>query len=210
MDAANLLKQKLARGQLRCIGATATDEYCQQFETNAAFEWRFQQVTVAEPSVSGTISESNQSNLQSCQIKGWLWFPQSLFAQGRKSICVSKIELRMYSLDRPPVDMLDFQTPPGLNSFKTSQSCKARGKISWLFLVGGYYSVAQVVILPQFCLLISYYSIVTLLLLYCNTKRVSEVDEFWGHVDTMSGDSVQNLVQCPAIQIWWDLFFSLN
>lgn len=56
MDAANLLKPMLARGQLRCIGATTLDEYRKYVEKDAAFERRFQQVYVAEPSVVDTIN----------------------------------------------------------------------------------------------------------------------------------------------------------
>nr|ABB73202.1 heat shock protein 101 [Funaria hygrometrica] len=56
MDAANLLKPMLARGQLRCIGATTLDEYRKYVEKDAAFERRFQQVMVSEPSVADTIS----------------------------------------------------------------------------------------------------------------------------------------------------------
>ncbi|KAL7606074.1 hypothetical protein Lser_V15G18653 [Lactuca serriola] len=56
MDAANLFKPMLARGQLRCIGATTLDEYRKYVEKDAAFERRFQQVLVAEPSVPDTIS----------------------------------------------------------------------------------------------------------------------------------------------------------
>jgi len=56
MDAANLLKPMLARGQLRCIGATTLNEYRQHVEKDAAFERRFQQVYVGEPSVTDTIS----------------------------------------------------------------------------------------------------------------------------------------------------------
>ncbi|KAK0592410.1 hypothetical protein LWI29_018637 [Acer saccharum] len=56
MDAANLLKPMLARGQLRCIGATTLEEYRKYIEKDAAFERRFQQVYVAEPSVPDTIS----------------------------------------------------------------------------------------------------------------------------------------------------------
>lgn len=56
MDAANLLKPLLARGQLRVIGATTLDEYRKYVEKDAAFERRFQQVHVGEPSVSATIS----------------------------------------------------------------------------------------------------------------------------------------------------------
>eukprot|EP01117_Protostelium_nocturnum_P019508 TRINITY_DN8472_c0_g1_i1.p1 TRINITY_DN8472_c0_g1~~TRINITY_DN8472_c0_g1_i1.p1 ORF type:complete len:873 (+),score=338.28 TRINITY_DN8472_c0_g1_i1:136-2754(+) len=56
MDAANLLKPMLARGELRCIGATTLEEYKKYVEKDAAFERRFQQVYVAEPSVNDTIS----------------------------------------------------------------------------------------------------------------------------------------------------------
>ncbi|KZS89996.1 P-loop containing nucleoside triphosphate hydrolase protein [Sistotremastrum niveocremeum HHB9708] len=56
MDAANLLKPALARGKLRCIGATTLEEYRKYIEKDAAFERRFAQVMVNEPSVSETIS----------------------------------------------------------------------------------------------------------------------------------------------------------
>ena len=56
MDAANLLKPMLARGELRCIGATTLDEYRQHIEKDPAFERRFQQVLVGEPSVEDTVS----------------------------------------------------------------------------------------------------------------------------------------------------------
>jgi len=56
MDAANLLKPMLARGQLHCIGATTLAEYRKYIEKDQAFERRFQQVLVKEPSVPETIS----------------------------------------------------------------------------------------------------------------------------------------------------------
>ena len=56
MDAGNLLKPMLARGELRCIGATTLDEYRKYIEKDAALERRFQQVLVEEPSVEDTIS----------------------------------------------------------------------------------------------------------------------------------------------------------
>mmetsp|Transcript_74057 Transcript_74057/g.176581 ORF Transcript_74057/g.176581 Transcript_74057/m.176581 type:complete len:875 (-) Transcript_74057:20-2644(-) len=56
MDAANLLKPMLARGELRCIGATTVDEYRKYIEKDAALERRFQQVSVDEPSVQTTIT----------------------------------------------------------------------------------------------------------------------------------------------------------
>ncbi|PRP88370.1 AAA ATPase domain-containing protein [Planoprotostelium fungivorum] len=56
MDAANLLKPMLARGELRCIGATTLEEYKKYVEKDAAFERRFQQVYVSEPTVPDTIS----------------------------------------------------------------------------------------------------------------------------------------------------------
>jgi ATP-dependent Clp protease ATP-binding subunit ClpB len=56
MDASNLLKPMLARGELRCIGATTTDEYRKYIEKDPALERRFQPVQVSEPSVEDTIS----------------------------------------------------------------------------------------------------------------------------------------------------------
>jgi len=56
MDAGNLLKPMLARGELRCIGATTIDEYSKQIEKDPALERRFQQVFVGEPSPEDTIS----------------------------------------------------------------------------------------------------------------------------------------------------------
>jgi len=56
MDASNLLKPQLARGELRCVGATTLDEYRLHIEKDAALERRFQQVYVGEPSVEDTIS----------------------------------------------------------------------------------------------------------------------------------------------------------
>ncbi|MCG8450873.1 MAG: AAA family ATPase, partial [Pirellulales bacterium] len=55
-DAANLLKPALARGELRCVGATTLDEYRQYIEKDAALERRFQPVYVGEPSVEDTIA----------------------------------------------------------------------------------------------------------------------------------------------------------
>ncbi len=56
MDAANLLKPALARGELRCIGATTLDEYRKKIEKDAALERRFQPVVVSQPSVEDTIA----------------------------------------------------------------------------------------------------------------------------------------------------------
>jgi len=56
MDAGNLLKPMLARGELHCIGATTLDEYRQHIEKDAALERRFQPVLVDQPSVEDTIS----------------------------------------------------------------------------------------------------------------------------------------------------------
>ncbi|MGB9613360.1 MAG: ATP-dependent Clp protease ATP-binding subunit, partial [Candidatus Margulisiibacteriota bacterium] len=55
MDAANILKPALARGEIQCIGATTIDEYRKRIESDAALERRFQSVMVLEPSVSETI-----------------------------------------------------------------------------------------------------------------------------------------------------------
>src|SRR5213075_1709626 len=56
MDASNLLKPMLARGELHCIGATTLDEYRKHIEKDAALERRFQPVFVSEPTVEDTIS----------------------------------------------------------------------------------------------------------------------------------------------------------
>ncbi len=56
MDAGNLLKPMLARGELHCIGATTLDEYRKYIEKDAALERRFQPVTVDEPSIEDTVS----------------------------------------------------------------------------------------------------------------------------------------------------------
>ena len=56
MDAGNMLKPALARGELHCIGATTLDEYRKHIEKDAALERRFQPVLVGEPSVQDTIS----------------------------------------------------------------------------------------------------------------------------------------------------------
>ena len=56
MDAGNMLKPMLARGELHCIGATTLDEYRQYIEKDAALERRFQPVMVEEPTVEDTIS----------------------------------------------------------------------------------------------------------------------------------------------------------
>src|SRR5207245_1110653 len=56
MDASNMLKPALARGDLRCVGATTLDEYRKRIEKDPALERRFQPVFVAEPSVEDTVS----------------------------------------------------------------------------------------------------------------------------------------------------------
>src|SRR5690625_6606402 len=55
MDAGNMIKPMLARGELRLVGATTLDEYRKYIENDAALERRFQQVYAAEPSVEDTI-----------------------------------------------------------------------------------------------------------------------------------------------------------
>jgi ATP-dependent Clp protease ATP-binding subunit ClpB len=55
-DAANIMKPQLARGELRCVGATTLDEYRKYIEKDPALERRFQPVTVAEPTVEATIA----------------------------------------------------------------------------------------------------------------------------------------------------------
>ena len=55
MDAGNILKPMLARGELRCIGATTLNEYRKYIEKDSALERRFQPVLVKEPSVEDTV-----------------------------------------------------------------------------------------------------------------------------------------------------------
>ncbi|URJ30255.1 ATP-dependent chaperone ClpB [Blochmannia endosymbiont of Camponotus sp.] len=56
MDASNMLKPRLARGELHCVGATTLDEYNKYIEQDAALERRFQKIFVAEPSIEDTIA----------------------------------------------------------------------------------------------------------------------------------------------------------
>ena len=56
MDAGNMLKPALARGELHCVGATTLDEYRQHVEKDAALERRFQKVLVEEPSEEDTVA----------------------------------------------------------------------------------------------------------------------------------------------------------
>ncbi|URJ32070.1 ATP-dependent chaperone ClpB [Blochmannia endosymbiont of Camponotus modoc] len=56
MDASNMLKPRLARGELHCVGATTLDEYSKYIEKDAALERRFQKIFVSEPSVEDTIA----------------------------------------------------------------------------------------------------------------------------------------------------------
>lgn len=56
MDAGNMLKPALARGELRCVGATTLDEYRENFEKDPALERRFQKVLIEEPNVEDTIA----------------------------------------------------------------------------------------------------------------------------------------------------------
>ena len=56
MDAGNMLKPALARGELHCVGATTLDEYRQNIEKDAALERRFQRVLIDEPNVEDTIA----------------------------------------------------------------------------------------------------------------------------------------------------------
>ena len=56
MDASNMIKPPLARGELHCVGATTINEYRKYIDTDAALERRFQPIMVAEPSVADTIA----------------------------------------------------------------------------------------------------------------------------------------------------------
>jgi hypothetical protein len=73
IDAANILKPALARGELQCIGATTIDEYRKHIEKDPALERRFQPVTVPEP----TVGESSPSFFLFCRL---LLFRRRLFS----------------------------------------------------------------------------------------------------------------------------------
>ena len=62
MDAGNMLKPALARGELHCVGATTLDEYRQYIEKDAALERRFQKVLVDEPTVEDTIAKIGRAS----------------------------------------------------------------------------------------------------------------------------------------------------
>jgi ATP-dependent Clp protease ATP-binding subunit ClpB len=64
MDAGNMLKPALARGELHCVGATTLDEYRKYIEKDAALERRFQKVLVDEPSVEDTVAILRRSSLR--------------------------------------------------------------------------------------------------------------------------------------------------
>ena len=66
MDAGNMLKPMLARGELHCIGATTLDEYRKYIEKDPALERRFQPVMVDEPTVEDTISAGGRNRLFPC------------------------------------------------------------------------------------------------------------------------------------------------
>mmetsp|Transcript_52746 Transcript_52746/g.136206 ORF Transcript_52746/g.136206 Transcript_52746/m.136206 type:complete len:625 (+) Transcript_52746:3-1877(+) len=85
MDAANLLKPALARGELQVIGATTTDEYVKHIEKDPALERRFQQVVCGEPSVAETINilEGLSSSYESHH--GVLYSREALIAAARLS-----------------------------------------------------------------------------------------------------------------------------
>jgi hypothetical protein len=80
MDAGNLLKPALARGELHCIGATTLDEYRKHVEKDAALQRRFQPVFVGEPTVEDTISilrglRKNTSCTMACGSPTARWSP---------------------------------------------------------------------------------------------------------------------------------------
>jgi ATP-dependent Clp protease ATP-binding subunit ClpC len=80
IDAANLLKPMLAKGQLRLIGSTTFDEYKKYIEKDAAFERRFQPITVAEPTVAETIKILNGIRSRYESFHNVLYAPEALHA----------------------------------------------------------------------------------------------------------------------------------
>lgn len=68
MDAANLLKPMLARGKLKVIGATTLNEYREYIEKDSAFERRFAQVIVEEPSVPDTVASEYYLSISTVRV----------------------------------------------------------------------------------------------------------------------------------------------
>ena len=99
MDAANLLKPMLARGELRCIGATTLAEYREHIEKDAAFERRFQQVYVGEPSVSHQPPTSKTFQNASSQHRG-----TSLCAPTPSSPCSAATGLKTFPRGVRPLE----------------------------------------------------------------------------------------------------------
>jgi hypothetical protein len=64
LDASNMFKPALARGEIQCIGATTLDEYRKYLERDAALERRFQQVRVEEPSIDDTVHFMSSYQMQ--------------------------------------------------------------------------------------------------------------------------------------------------
>jgi ATP-dependent Clp protease ATP-binding subunit ClpB len=82
MDASNLLKPMLARGELRCIGATTLAEYKQFIEKDKALERRFQQVMVDQPTVEDTIAILRGLK-ERYEVSGW----RRILAGGQRGWC---------------------------------------------------------------------------------------------------------------------------
>jgi hypothetical protein len=73
IDAANILKPALARGELQCIGATTLDEYRKHIEKDPALERRFQPVTVPEPTIDETFEILQVCvSLYTCRTSSWV------------------------------------------------------------------------------------------------------------------------------------------
>jgi hypothetical protein len=89
MDAGNMLKPALARGELHCVGATTLDEYRKYIEKDAALERRFQKILVGEPTVEAVLAE----RLGDLGVPVLMGLP---FGHGRKNLAVplgARVEL---------------------------------------------------------------------------------------------------------------------
>ena len=85
MDASNMMKPALARGELRCIGCTTEDEYAKHIEKDSAFERRFQKVTVKETIGRGHNLDSPWTQTA---LRNLSWRPYSrLGARPRGQVC---------------------------------------------------------------------------------------------------------------------------
>ena len=117
MDAANLLKPALARGELRCIGATTLSEYRKYIEKDAALERRFQPVMVSEPTVEETIAilrglKERYEVHHGVRITMGRWWPRRSFPTGTSPTATCRTRPLTSLTRRPPACALKLTPCP--------------------------------------------------------------------------------------------------